>query len=252
MLVTYYDTQEPLSIELADELKKNQKGWVTRYARGEDYHSALSKKHEALIGELQKEFKNDQFLGCVDAQAVLERDAAARAGLGWVGKNTCLINQKLGSFIFLSEILTTVDLLPDKPVADHCGTCSRCLEACPTGALLAPRELDANLCISFWTIESKNPPPADLAGKFGAQFFGCDICQDVCPWNQKSRRQNSLPAHAGPGSSSSGIIDVRELLAQKDEDLKKRFENSALNRAKPQKLKENASRVLKNNTEKAE
>lgn len=173
----------------------------------------------------------------------MERDVASRAGLGWIGKNTCLLNQEVGSFVFISEILTTLSLEYDRPVADHCGTCTRCIDACPTGALIAPRELDARKCISYWTIEAKTPAPVALSEKFGAHVFGCDICQDVCPWNQKSRRLNALPV-----PSEFGTIDLEMFLKFSDEDIKMQNKNKALNRAKPEKLRQNILVAKKNLT----
>lgn len=241
VLARSYDTAEPLSIDLAAELKKEKKGWIARYARGRDYHEDLAQRHGKIIDELKSIFPDAHFLGCVDTKAVLERDAASQAGLGWIGKNTCLINQDLGSFLFISEILTTLTLTPDKPVADHCGTCARCLDACPTSALTAPRELDPLRCISYWTIEAKSPPPAGLEKKFGAQFFGCDICQDVCPWNQKARRLLDLPP-----MKESGLADVEKIAAQTDAEIKASTRGSAIARAKPESLRRNARRVIAN------
>ena len=231
-------------------MKKNRLGWIARYARGTDYHTELAARHERVISDLKSSFSSEKFLGCVDAQAVLERDGADRAGLGWIGKNTCLINQELGSFVFLSEILTTLELTPDKPVADHCGTCNRCLDACPTGALVAPGELDATRCISYWTIESKSPPPAELRSKFGGQFFGCDICQDVCPWNSKARRDwksNHLEFSSDPLKRPlDSLVDLGETMEKDDYDIKLMLQGKALTRTKPQHFKENVKVALEN------
>ncbi|MDZ4677088.1 MAG: tRNA epoxyqueuosine(34) reductase QueG [Oligoflexia bacterium] len=236
-----YDTQEPLSIDLKDEFKKDKKGWIARYARGTDYHFEIEARHQKLISELKMMYPTHGFLSCVDTKAVLERDVAQRSGLGWIGKNTCLINQEFGSFVFLSEILTTLSLPQDKPVMDHCGTCTKCLDACPTKALVAPHKLDAKKCISYWTIEVNEEPPKELSKNFGTNFFGCDICQDVCPWNQKSRRTQQLSPQ-----KESGLIDLRSLLKTTDSDLKKDVQNTSLNRAKPPHLKRNAFTVLEN------
>jgi len=243
-LTLHYDTDEPLSVDLASEMRSKKMGWVARYARGGDYHEIISRKHKKIISKLSEKFPGEKFLGCVDAQAVLERDLGSAAGLGWVGKNTCLIDRGRGSFFFISEILTTLELLADKPVADHCGTCSRCIDACPTGAIEEPRQLNATKCISYWTIESKVSAPPSLASRFGQNIFGCDICQDVCPWNQKARK--TLPR---PPSSSSGLVDLVAFSKLSDDEIKKMTENSALSRAKPQHLRENALVALKNCSE---
>jgi epoxyqueuosine reductase len=241
VLTHHYDTAEPLSIDVADDLRQNKLGWIARYARGGDYHQLISQKHSEIINELNLMFPKNKFLGCVDTQAVLERDVAAQAGLGWIGKNTCLIDQHRGSFFFISEILTTLELVPDKPVFDHCGTCTRCIDACPTGAIEEPRKLNATKCISYWTIESKVAAPPSLASKFGQNIFGCDICQDVCPWNKKARRDSNLPAALG-----SGIVDLREFLAMNDGEITERISGTAMSRAKPLHLRENIQVALKN------
>lgn len=199
-LTTHYDTTEPLSIELQQHMKENNQGWVARYARGTDYHQEISEKHNDLIKDLQKKWPHEKFMGAVDTYAILERDIARQAGLGWIGKNTCLISPQKGSFFFISEILTSMELTPSKPIADHCGTCTRCIDACPTDALVEERVLDATKCISYWTIESKNEIPKTIAKNLNQNIFGCDICQDVCPWNQKSRRQLDLPQPSQRGT----------------------------------------------------
>jgi epoxyqueuosine reductase len=241
VLPLHYDTQEELSTDKEAELRQNKRGWISRYARGLDYHDVIARKHEALIAELQKIFPDEQFLSCVDTKAVLERDVAGRAGMGWVGKNTCLIHPKKGSFFFLSEILTTLDLQTDKPIFDHCGTCTRCIEACPTQALEGPRQLNATKCISYWTIESKEAPPADLAKKFGVNIFGCDICQDVCPWNKKARKSISLPSE-----KESGEIDLRDFAKLSHIEIENRIKDKAINRVKPEKLRQNIIQALAN------
>src|ERR1035438_2770077 len=172
---------------------------------------------------------SSDLLGCVDTQAVLEREVGALSGLGWIGKNTCLIDQKRGSFFFISEILTTFEIEPDRPIVDHCGTCTRCLEACPTQALLSPYELDATKCISYWTIEHDGEPPTELSKKFSNNIFGCDICQDVCPWNHLARKNSTLP-----GPISRGIQNINEFLNKTSAQLEKEIKGTALERAGPE------------------
>jgi epoxyqueuosine reductase len=241
-LTLSYDTQEPLSIELMEAFKRNRKGWIARYARGGDYHVEIRKRLDALIALLREEFPGHEFVGCVDIQAVLEREVAASAGIGWIGKNTCLINQDAGSFLFLAEILTTLELSQDKPVMDHCGTCTRCLDACPTGALIAPRKLDATKCISYWTIESKVPAPAVLSARFGVNIFGCDICQDVCPWNQKSRRLRDLP----PAPDKRTDVDLETVASMNDSQIAELLSGSAMERTKPAHFKKSVEAALEN------
>jgi epoxyqueuosine reductase len=171
-------------------------GRVAKYARGPDYHAALDRPLQVLaeflktlgpVSTVARSF--------VDAGPVPERELAQRAGLGWIGKNTMLIDPRRGSFVFLAAILTDLDVAVDRPFAeDRCGTCTRCLDACPTGAFREPRLLDATRCIAYLTIEHRGPAPADLAPAMGDWIFGCDACQDVCPWNRKFARPE-----AGPG-----------------------------------------------------
>jgi len=168
-------------------------GRIAEYARGMDYHRVLRKMLRELIQRLKthlpEPFVAEAF---VDTGPILERELAAAAGIGWIGKSTMLMNQEQGTFILLGEILTSLELVPDEPIADHCGTCTRCLDACPTQAFPAPYQLDASKCISYWTIEHRGEvPPAARAG-LGDWVFGCDVCQDVCPFNSKAASA-SLP-----------------------------------------------------------
>lgn len=172
------------------------RGWISRYAWGPDYHDTLRAGLERLVAGLQKR-QAFTYRICVDTAPVLERSLARLAGLGWIGKNTCLINQQQGSWFFLGEVIWSLDLPADGAPPDRCGTCTRCIDACPTAAL-RPREgryeLDARLCIAYLNIELKGSVPEELRALMGRQVFGCDICQDVCPWN---RRAAALPAFAG-------------------------------------------------------
>src|SRR5882724_11354161 len=188
-----YNTDQPYST--AD--KDASRGWIARYAWSrEDYHDSVLRKlrevEAALRAGHQAAFVDgsnapELTTRCyVDTGPVVERIYAKYAGIGWSGKNTCLINQKMGSWLFLGVILTSLELPPDTPAPDRCGSCSRCIDACPTQAIVAPHELDANLCISYLTIEKRGPIPVPLRERLGRHVFGCDICQDVCPWNHKA------------------------------------------------------------------
>jgi len=158
------------------------KGRIARYAWGEDYHRVIDAKLDK-IDRLLREFGGEQ-KRYVDTGPILERDYAAAAGIGWHGKSTMLIDEKLGTWFFLAELLTTLELSPDPPSRDHCGTCERCIKACPTGAITAPHKLDARLCISYLTIELKGSIPIELRPLMGDRIFGCDDCLDACPWNR--------------------------------------------------------------------
>jgi epoxyqueuosine reductase len=177
---TIYNTDQPLSIA-RDEAGDAR---IARYAWGEDYHDVLGRRQHLLIGWL-KEHAGAPFeaVGYVDTGPVQEKALAAAAGLGWIGKHTCLINQQLGSWLFLSVILTTLDLPVAEPVADRCGTCTRCLDICPTGAIVEPYVVDARRCLSYVTIESHQGIAPGQRESVGSQVYGCDLCQDVCPWN---------------------------------------------------------------------
>ncbi|MBN1144963.1 MAG: tRNA epoxyqueuosine(34) reductase QueG [Bacteroidales bacterium] len=163
---------------------------ISKYAYGEDYHRVVRKKMKLLFRFIQESVTPVTGRYFVDSAPVLEKAWAARAGLGWIGKNTCLISKKLGSFVFIGELVVDIPLRYDKPVPDYCGTCTRCIDACPTGALVAPYQLDARRCISYLTIENKGEPGQEFQGSMMNRVFGCDICQDVCPWNRKAVSHN--------------------------------------------------------------
>ena len=206
-------------------------GPVARYARGDDYHDVMLERLTALHSWLGDEV-GEPVLGksYVDTGPLLERDLARRAGLGWFGKNTNLINPALGSFFFLGVLLVGIELAPDAPFeADRCGTCTRCLEACPTDALVAPRMLDSTRCISYLTIELKSDVPVDLRSRIGDLIYGCDICQDVCPWNRFSKE--TAEPHFTPLPELLNLSS-REWEAMTEEMFKKIFKDSAINRAR--------------------
>jgi epoxyqueuosine reductase len=227
-----------------------QSGPVARYARGGDYHDVMTERLATLHGWIERQI--GRTVGgkpYVDTGPLLERDLAQRAGLGWFGKNTTLINPRTGSFFFLGALLVDLELEPDAPFAtDHCGTCTRCLDACPTGALVEAHVLDSTKCISYLTIELKGDIPVELRMQIGELVYGCDICQEACPWNIRFARALSEPAFAArraiAGKDARTL--AREILAMSDEDFRSGFNGSPMKRAKLRGLKRNAAVVLGN------
>ena len=181
-----YHQPEP---SIADD--DRPRGRMAMYAWGQDYHRIVKEKLWALADRI-REMVPPPFdcQACVDTVPILERELAARAGIGWIGKNTLVLNPSLGSYFFLGELVTTLDLPPDEPEADHCGTCTACLDACPTGAFPAPYEMDPRRCISYLTIEHRDAIPAELQAQMSDWVFGCDICQQVCPHNRHAPHTN--------------------------------------------------------------
>jgi epoxyqueuosine reductase len=217
---------------------------VARYAAGPDYHGTLRDRatraarvaSERIGGEIR-------WRVCVDSTPIAERSFAAAAGLGWIGKNGCLIDRELGSWLLLAEIVTDADLPADEPVAEMCGSCSRCLEACPTDAFVAPGVLDANRCLAYWTIEHRGPIPDQVKPAIGAQVFGCDICQDVCPWNHPKPQRSALPSPTGRGDGGEGAAPPTraQWLSMGPGEWRRRFGATALNRAGRRGLQRNAA-----------
>src|SRR5437870_8619746 len=185
VLALNYFQGNGIAAETAAATEEGAHGRIARYACGDDYHDVIVAKLKKIDNFL-REFGGEQ--KCyVDTGPILERDHAAQAGIGWHGKNTMLIDERLGTWFFLAEILTTIELPPDDPVPDRCGTCDRCIKACPNGAITAPHRLDARRCISYLTIELKGSIPLELRPLIGDRIFGCDDCLDVCPWNRFAR-----------------------------------------------------------------
>lgn len=224
-----------------DATESARGGRVARYARGPDYHDVLWGKLDELLAWLQQEVPDCVGRGVVDTAPLLERDFARRAGLGWIGKNTMLIDKRLGSYFFLAALLVNIDLKPDPPhLGSHCGTCTACLDACPTNAFTAPGWLDARRCISYLTIELRTSIPEELRTDMGDWLFGCDVCQEVCPWNSKPR-DSSFPQRDDLLS-----LDPVELLGLSEEAFRARFRGTALMRTKRRGLLRNAAIVLGN------
>jgi epoxyqueuosine reductase len=233
----------PLEEPRADE--RPYHGRVARYALGDDYHELIKTRLHALADWLRETAPDAVTKTAVDTAPVMEKGLAARAGVGWQGKNTCTINEAIGSWLLLGEIVTTLALPPDDPAVDRCGTCTRCLDACPTGAITAPYQLDARRCISYLTIEHREGEidPA-LAPKIGDWLYGCDICQDVCPWNSKAP-DTSDPALAP--RFRTGTLDLREVLSWTPDHYRLRLRHSAMKRVKLPVLQRNARVVMRNN-----
>jgi epoxyqueuosine reductase len=202
-------------------------GRIARYAWGEDYHDIIAAKLDT-IDEFLRGFGGQQ--KCyVDTGPVLERDHAAQAGIGWHGKSTMLINERLGTWFFLAEVLSTLDLPADEPVRDRCGKCERCIQACPTGAITSPHELNARRCISYLTIELKGAIPLELRPLIGDRIFGCDDCLEACPWNRFARESREAAFFAR--RSTTGL-SLREYLNLDLEDFRKLFKDSPISRIK--------------------
>jgi epoxyqueuosine reductase len=219
-------------------------GRVARYALGDDYHEVMGGKLAALVEAIRKLRPGAQAKVCVDTAPVLEREMAQRAGLGWIGKNTMLLHRQFGQWLFLGEILLDVPLRPDAPeTRDRCGRCVRCIAACPTRALVAPRELDARRCISYLTIELKGAIPPELRPLIGNRVFGCDDCLEVCPWNRFARQARE------PGFSPRADLTTPELLGLlelTEENFQRRFARSPILRAKRRGLLRNVCVALGN------
>ena len=192
-----YNTANPYSISCSDP----RRGWISRYAWSqEDYHDAVLRRLRTLESHLKDSADETTLISrCyVDTGPIVERVYAKYAGVGWIGKNTCIINQQIGSWLFLGVILTSLELTPDIPAPDRCGTCTRCIDACPTDAFVGPYQLDATRCISYLTIEKRGNIPESLRKGVGAHVFGCDICQDVCPWNRRAPSLAQQVSSLGP------------------------------------------------------
>jgi epoxyqueuosine reductase len=207
---------------------------LARYAFGPDYHGTLRENALRVARAAAERLGDFRYRVCVDSTPLAERSFAAAAGLGWIGKNGCLIDSEHGSFLLLAEIVTDLDLAPDDPVSERCGSCVRCLEACPTGAFLEPGLLDAGRCLAYWTIEHRGPIPDGMKEKIGQSVFGCDICQDVCPWNKP------LPLAQAPGNGDSAPTR-RQWLEMGPGEWRRRYGATALNRAGRRGLQRNAA-----------
>jgi epoxyqueuosine reductase len=220
-LAMFYNGPEPRSTEFDEP----GRAWISRYAWGDDYHETLKRRLDSLVQELL-EIEVFDYKICVDTAPLLERSYAREAGLGWIGKNTCLINQGKGSWFFLAEILTSLELETGTAAPDRCGTCTSCIDACPTAAI-TPEGLDARLCIAYLTIELRSSIPEQLRPMMGNHIFGCDICQDVCPWNRKApvnRDEAFAPRHFAP--------PLDQLAALTESEFEEMFRGTPVERAR--------------------
>ncbi|CAM3493666.1 Epoxyqueuosine reductase [Flavobacterium longum] len=219
LLLNYY----PAEIQKSDTYK------ISKYAYGQDYHFVIKDKLKELLFSIQNEIGDVYGRAFVDSAPVLDKAWAAKGGLGWIGKNANLLTQKTGSFYFIAELIVDLELDYDHAVTDHCGTCTACLDACPTEAIVAPYVVDGSKCISYFTIELKGNLPEDMRGKFGDWAFGCDVCQDVCPWNRFSKPHNEPLFDPHPELLQMTRKDWEEIT---EDTFRKVFKNSAVKRTK--------------------
>ena len=253
-----YNTAHPYSTQANDSTR----GWIARYAWSrEDYHDAVLRRLKQVEAALHQPVLEHELMwggysrppdlttrSYVDTGPIVERVFAKYAGLGWTGKNTCLINQKQGSWLFLGVILTSLELAPaisasSLPAPDRCGTCTRCIEACPTDAILAPYQLDSNRCIAYLTIEKRGPVPEEFRAGIGHHVFGCDICQDVCPWNRKAPASTAPEFQARPGLVNPELAWLAEMPV---EEFRETFRGSPIRRTKYSGLRRNVAIAMGN------
>ena len=212
-----------------EEKQREDSYKISKYAYGRDYHFVIKDKLKSLLEFIQKEIGEVEGRAFVDSAPVMDKAWAAKAGLGWVGKHTLLLSKQKGSFFFVAELIVDLELDYDTPVTDHCGTCTACIDACPTDAIVEPYKVDGSKCISYFTIELKDELPQEMKGKFNDWAFGCDICQDVCPWNRFSKPHNEPLFNPHPDLLSMTKKDWEEIT---EETFRKVFKKSAVKRTK--------------------
>jgi epoxyqueuosine reductase len=239
MTGTVYNTSNPYSTERNDPTL----GEVARYASADDYHGVLGRRLDVLLAWMRHQHPEPfDARPYVDTGPVQERVYAQYAGLGWIGKNTCVINPEVGSWILLAEIICSLPLEPDQPSLDQCGTCTLCLDACPTHALVEPRVLDATKCVSYLTIEYRGAIPDGLRDGVGHHLFGCDICQEVCPWNAMAPPANE----EWPARNGLSLLKMAELSAMSDEQMDQLIAGTPLTRAGVKGLRRNLDSAMRN------
>ena len=223
-------------------------GKISRYAWGDDYHDVVGSRLKSLLSWIKEEWPEASGKACVDIQPVMDKAWAARAGLGWIGKHTNLITRDYGSWVFIGELLLNLELEADAvPVEDHCGTCTLCIEACPTGAITEPYVVDSNKCISYATIELRAPEmPQEITANLDGWLYGCDVCQDVCPWNRFEKETDEARFEPRPGNVTASITEILELTP---DAYAERFRSSAIKRAKLTGLQRNARALVRNESE---
>jgi epoxyqueuosine reductase len=242
---TVYNTNRPYSVEVTNPAE----ALVSRYAWGEDYHDVIGGRLNSLLDWMRARHRAPfEARAFVDTGPIHERAHAERAGLGWIGKHGCLINPDLGSWLFLSAIVCSLPLVPDEPALDRCGACTLCLDACPTGAIVEPHVLDATRCLSYLTIELRRGIPEPIRADVGRHVFGCDICQDVCPWNQSAARSEDPAWQPRPALDHPRLL---ELWNRSDDGLAELARGSAMSRAGVTSLRRNLAVALGNSADPA-
>ncbi|UMY66017.1 MULTISPECIES: tRNA epoxyqueuosine(34) reductase QueG [unclassified Flavobacterium] len=212
-----------------EQTQRDDSYHISKYAYGEDYHFVIKDKLRELLHSIQSEIGEVNGRAFVDSAPVLDKAWAAKSGLGWIGKNSNLLSKQVGSFFFVAELIVDLDLVYDTPVADHCGSCTACIDACPTGAIITPYVVDGSKCISYFTIELKDNLPMEMKGTFDDWVFGCDVCQDVCPWNRFATPHNEPGFNPHPDLLGMSKRDWEEIT---EETFRKVFRNSAVKRTK--------------------
>lgn len=233
LLLNYYPSQ----------LQDDSVPKISKYAYGQDYHHVIKDKLKELLSYIREEVGDVNGRAFVDSAPVLDRAWAKKSGLGWIGKNSNLINPKAGSFFFIAELILDLELEADAPMKDYCGTCNKCMEACPTQAIVAPQIVDGSKCISYFTIELKESIPESMKGSYADWVFGCDVCQDVCPWNRFS-----VPSAEKAFDSTNDKLSVRtdEWLEMTEELFQDKFRDSPLLRPGLENMKRNVAFILRN------
>lgn len=230
LLLNYYPEETQTQISGEDTYK------ISKYAYGQDYHFVIKEKLKELLFSIQSTIGEVSGRAFVDSAPVLDKAWASKSGLGWIGKNSNLLSKQVGSFFFIAELIVDLDLEYDNAVTDHCGSCTKCIDACPTEAIVAPYVVDGSKCISYFTIELKENIPSEMKGKFDDWAFGCDVCQDVCPWNRFSKPHNEPLFNPHPDLLSMTKKDWEEIT---EDTFRAVFKNSAVKRTKFDGLKRN-------------